>query len=114
VTGRDLAAARAALEENDLARAHAALTRALDKGPANSEALMLRQDLQSREHARDAYLHTARTCLAQRAWTCAWHSAGNALSIDSSSAEASALEEHSLVNWGPSNQADGPSPDTGH
>jgi hypothetical protein len=108
VAGRDLAIARAALEENDLAQAHAALTRALDEDPANSEAFTLRQDLRSREQARDADLHTARACLARRQWTCAWHSAGNAQSIDSSSTEASALVERSFVNWGP----DGPSPDS--
>ncbi|QCP52705.1 hypothetical protein FAZ95_26535 [Trinickia violacea] len=109
-----LATARTDLDENNLAGARAALTKALDKGPANSDALMLRQDLLSREHARDAALNTARACLAQHSWKCAWHSAGNALSIDSSSAEASALEQRSLVNWGATDQAEGQSPDTGH
>jgi hypothetical protein len=113
VTTGDLAIARADLEESNLAGAHAALNRALAQGQANSEAFTLRQDLRSREQARDAALNTARACLAQHAWKCAWHSAGNALSIDSSSAEASALEQRSLVDWGASNHSTGPNADTG-
>jgi hypothetical protein len=113
VTTGDLATARADLEENNLAGAHAALNRALAQGQANSEAFMLRQDLRSREQARDAALNAARACLAQHSWKCAWHNAGNALSIDSSSAEASALEQRSLVDWGASNQSAGANANTG-
>src|SRR5579863_8411616 len=113
LTAPYLATARTDLDENNLAGARAALTKALDKGPANSAALTLRQDLVSREHARDAALNAARACLARHAWKCAWHSAGNALSIDSSSTEASALEQRSLVNWGATDQSAGQNPDTG-
>ena len=113
LTAPYLATARTDLDENNLAGARAALTKALDKGPANSDALMLRQDLASREHARDAALNKARACLAEHSWKCAWHSAGNALSIDSSSEEASALEQRSLVNWGETDQAAGRNPDAG-
>ncbi|MGV2291790.1 zinc-ribbon domain-containing protein [Trinickia sp. YCB016] len=112
LTAPYLATARSDLDENNLAGARAALSKALDKAPANSDALMLRQDLASREHARDAALNKARACLEQHQWKCAWHSAGNALSIDSSSTEASALEQRSLVNWGETNQAEGQSPNT--
>ena len=112
-TARYVATARTDLQENDLAGARSALKKAMDEGPADGEALTLNQELLSREQARDAALSTARACLAQRSWKCAWHSAGNALSIDSSSAEASALVQRSLVDWGAANQPARPGTDPG-
>ncbi|TKC87853.1 hypothetical protein FAZ69_16420 [Trinickia terrae] len=91
--------------------AHIELASALAKDPSNSEAFMLRQDLTSREGARDAALSAARNCAAQHMWNCAWHNAGKALSIDSSSSEAHAMVRRSIVDSGAINLPPGPGPD---
>jgi hypothetical protein len=101
-----LASARAALEKNDLAAAHAALAAQPKSGPA----YMLRQDLASRESSRDALLKAARACVVQERWHCVWHNAGDALSIDSSSVEAKALIERSIVDSGAASTPPGPGP----
>jgi len=56
-----LARAHSGLEKNDLAMARSGIYWALSLQPDNSEALMLKQDLLSRQKARDAGLHAART-----------------------------------------------------
>lgn len=56
-----LARAHSGLEKNDLAMARSGVYWALSLQPDNSEALMLKQDLISRQRARDAGLHAART-----------------------------------------------------
>jgi hypothetical protein len=101
-----LAGARAALDKNDLAAARAALA----SQPNTGEAYMLRQDVASREKSRDALLNTARACVVQQRWSCAWHNAGDALSIDSSSVEAKALIERSIVDSGAASTPPGPGP----
>lgn len=108
---RAMESAQASLEKNDLSAARAALASAQANESNNSEAFMLRQDLASRERARDAALNAARGCMAQERWKCAWHNAGNALSIDSSSAEAKALIERSIVDSGEAARPAGPGPD---
>ncbi len=99
------------MQKSDLTSAHAALARALVKEPANSEAFMLRQDLHSREQARDAALNVARGCAAQHLWHCAWQNAGNALSIDTSSLEARSMVQRSIVDSGAISEPPGPGPD---
>jgi hypothetical protein len=108
---RELAVASADMQKSDLTSAHAALARALVKEPANSEAFMLRQDLHSREQARDAALNVARGCAAQHLWHCAWQNAGNALSIDTSSLEARSMVQRSIVDSGAISEPPGPGPD---
>ncbi|WP_206997126.1 hypothetical protein [Trinickia mobilis] len=99
------------MQKNDLKSAQGALDRALAADPNNSEAFMLRQDLLSREQARDGALEAARGCAAQHQWRCAWHSAGKALAIDSSSAEAKAMVQRSIVDSGAIDLPPGPGPD---
>jgi hypothetical protein len=55
-----LARAHGGLEKNDLAAARSGIYWALSLQPNNSEALALKQDLLSREKARNAALHSAR------------------------------------------------------
>jgi hypothetical protein len=107
----ELAAAWTSLQKNDLKGAQGALDRALADDPNNSEAFMLRQDLLSREQSRDDALIAARGCAAQHQWRCAWHNAGKALAIDSSSAEAKAMVQRSIVDSGAMELPAGPGPD---
>ncbi|MEX3936634.1 hypothetical protein AB4Y32_33495 [Paraburkholderia phymatum] len=60
----------------------------------------MKMELVSRERARDAALKAARSCGGEERRQCVWQNAGNALSIDSSSAGAKALVEHSNVDSG--------------
>ncbi|WP_118181454.1 hypothetical protein [Paraburkholderia phosphatilytica] len=101
----ELAAARSDLEENNLTGAHAALNRALNAGASGNEALALREDLRSREQARDAALNTARACLERHAYKCAWHNAGDAASMDAGSTEATAIEQRARTDWSESQAA---------
>jgi hypothetical protein len=97
---RALQAARESLQKNNLKDAKAALADVLAAQPDNSEALRLRRDVQSREQSRDASLRIAHGCERQRSWTCVWHNAGDALTIDTSSAEAKALVVRSIRESG--------------
>jgi hypothetical protein len=107
----ELAVAWSSLQKNDLKGAQGSLDRALAADPNNSEAFMLRQDLMSREQSRDDALIAARGCAAQHQWRCAWHNAGKALAIDSSSAEAKAMVQRSIVDSGAIDMPAGPGPD---
>jgi hypothetical protein len=97
---RGLQAARESLQKNNLKDAKAALADVLAAQPDNSEALRLRRDLQSREQSRDASLRIAHGCERQQSWTCVWHNAGDALTIDTSSADAKALVVRSIRESG--------------
>jgi hypothetical protein len=108
---RFVAAAQVSLARNNLAASHQAIAAALAAQPGNGEAFMLQQDLHSREAARDAALSAARVCVVQQQWNCAWHHAGKALSIDSSSAEAKALVDRAIVESGAAARPPGPGPD---
>lgn len=104
-SARLLAGARDSLAKNDLSAAHALLSRTSE---THGEAAELRDDLRSREAARDAALGSARDCAAQQRWQCAWHNAGNALAIDASSREARALVRRSIVESGAATTPPGP------
>ncbi|HWX12839.1 MAG TPA: hypothetical protein VNZ04_12725 [Trinickia sp.] len=108
---RFVAAAQDSLAKNNLAATRRAIAAALAAHPDNSEAFVLQQDLHSRETARDAALSAARVCVVQQHWNCAWHNAGNALSIDSSSIEAKALVDRAIVESGAAARPPGPGPD---
>lgn len=102
-----IAVAQENLAKNNLSAARRAIAAAQAAQPDNSDAFMLQRDLVSREQARDAALVAARTCLVEQRWTCAWHNAGNALSIDASSGEARALVNRAMIE---SNAAGRPEP----
>jgi hypothetical protein len=108
---RFVEAARDSLAKNNLVATRRAIASALAAQPGNSEAFMLQQDLHSRERERDAALSAARACVVQQQWLCAWHNAGNALSIDSSSVEAKALVERAIIESGAAARPPGPGPD---
>lgn len=110
-SARFVETAQESLAKSNLAATRRAIAAALAAQPDNSEAFMLQQDLHSRERARDAALSAARACVVQQQWNCAWHHAGNALSIDSSSVEAKALVERSIVESGAAAKPPGPGPD---
>ncbi|SAK49393.1 hypothetical protein [Caballeronia ptereochthonis] len=95
-----LARAHDGLERNDLHTARSGIYWALSLQSDNREALLLKQDLLSRERARDAALKAARSCVGQERRQCVWQNASHALSIDSSSAGAKALVGHSVVDSG--------------
>jgi hypothetical protein len=78
------------------------LNEVLAAQPDNIDALRMRQELASREQARDASLRIARGCAQQGSWTCVWHSAGDALAKDTGSAEAKSLVSRSIreSGWG--------------
>ncbi|QCP53782.1 hypothetical protein FAZ95_32765 [Trinickia violacea] len=99
---RDLQSIQASLQKNDLTGARAALNDVIAAQPDNPDAQRIRQELQTREQARDASLRIARGCAQQGQWTCVWHNAGDALSADSSSAEAKSLVVRSIreSGWG--------------
>ncbi|MEW6342792.1 MAG: hypothetical protein AB1704_19210 [Pseudomonadota bacterium] len=85
---RNLQIARAMLQRNDLSAAGGRLAAVLTVQPKNRDALAMHADLTDREQQRDTALDVARGCENIGRWTCAWHSAGSALVLDSSSAEA--------------------------
>lgn len=89
-----LSRAHDGLARNDLHMARSGVYWALSLQPDNPEALQMKQDLLSRERARDDALKAARSCVVQQSPICAWQNANHALSIDSSSTEAKALVAH--------------------
>jgi hypothetical protein len=91
-----LARARDGLGKNNLQLARSGIFWALSLQPDNPEALRLKQDLLSRERARNAALKAARSCVVQERAMCAWQNANTALSIDSSSNEAKGLVARSM------------------
>lgn len=103
--------AQTQLSKSDLRGAKASLARALSADPHNGDALALRDQLLSREQARDASLNEAHACVVQSRWNCVWHNAGKALSIDASSTEAKALVDRAIVESGAATAPAGPGPD---
>jgi hypothetical protein len=84
----NLQIAHAMLQRDNLAAAESRVAAVLAVQPKNRDALSMREDLRARQQQRDAALDLARGCAYMGRWTCAWHNAGNALVIDSSSADA--------------------------
>jgi len=85
---RNLQIAHAMLQRDNLSAAESRVGAILAVQPNNRDALSMREVLSARQQQRDAALDTARGCEYMGRWTCAWHNAGNALVIDSSSEEA--------------------------
>lgn len=94
---RNLAVARASLDKNNLGSARRSIMSALAEQPGNGEALQMQYELASREQTRDSMLGNARLCASQAQWVCAWHNAGNALTIDASSSEARNLLSRAMA-----------------
>jgi hypothetical protein len=111
VATRTLDSVQARLAKNDLGGARASLAGVLATDPRNGYALSLRDQLASREQARDASLNAARACVVQSRWHCVWHNAGTALSIDASSTEAKALVDRAIIESGAATAPAGPGPD---
>ncbi|HTH75805.1 MAG TPA: hypothetical protein VL635_15500, partial [Trinickia sp.] len=97
---RALDGVQARLAKNDLRGARATLSSVLASDPRNGYAQSLRDQLVSREQARDAALNAARACVVQSRWNCVWHNAGSALSVDASSTEAKALVDRAIIESG--------------
>jgi hypothetical protein len=111
MAARTLDNVQARLAKNDLSGARASLSGVLATDPRNGYALSLREQLASREQARDASLSAARACVVQSRWHCVWHNAGTALSIDASSTEAKALVDRAIIESGAATAPAGPGPD---
>ncbi|WP_321945538.1 hypothetical protein [Paraburkholderia sp. J10-1] len=104
---RNLASARASLDKNNLGPARSAINAALAEQPGNGNALQMQAELTSREDQRDSLLGYARLCARDGRWLCAWHNAGHALTVDSSSGEARAILSRSIAAQGAGNMAQG-------
>ncbi|WP_042263993.1 hypothetical protein [Paraburkholderia heleia] len=107
---RNLAIARASLDKNSLGPARSAINSALAEQPGNGSALQMQAELTSREDQRDSLLGYARLCARDGRWVCAWHNAGHALTVDSSSGEAREILSRSIAAQGAGNMAQGPGP----
>jgi hypothetical protein len=97
---RNLASARASLDKNNLGAARSAISSALAQQPRNGSALQMQAELTSREDHRDSLLGYARLCAREGKWVCAWHNAGNALTVDASSSEAREMLTRSIAAQG--------------
>jgi predicted Zn-dependent protease len=93
---KNLQIARASLQRDDLSTADAKLAAVIAAQPKNRDALSLRDELADRQRQRDVALEVARNCENEGRWTCAWQSAGNALVMDSSSADAKRIVTRSI------------------
>lgn len=107
---RSLASARASLDKNSLGPARSAINSALAEQPGNGTALQMQAELTSREDQRDSLLGYARLCARDGRWVCAWHNAGHALTVDSSSGEAREILSRSIAAQGAGNMAQGTGP----
>ncbi len=107
---RNLAIARASLDKNSLGPARSAINAALAEQPGNGSALQMQAELTSREDQRDSLLGYARLCARDGRWVCAWHNAGHALTVDSSSGEAREILSRSIAAQGAGNMAQGAGP----
>ena len=85
---KNLQIAHAMLQKDNLSAAESRVAAVLAAQPNNRDALSMREDLRARQQQRDAALDVARGCVYMGRWNCAWHNAGNALVVDSSSADA--------------------------
>jgi hypothetical protein len=113
---KQLRAARANLQQNNLSATKARLAAAIAAQPDNRDALNMRTTLAEREQQRDALLSLARGCGYIARWGCTWHNAANALQVDSSSKEAQnlvslAMRESELASAWPTAPAPEPTPD---
>ncbi len=88
---KQMRAARANLQQNNLSATKARLAAAIAVQPDNPEAQRMRAAVAEREQQRDALLSVARGCGYTARWACVWHKAGDALQLDSSSKEAQLL-----------------------
>lgn len=107
---KQIRSARANLQQNNLSATKARLAAAIAAQPDNPDALRMRETVAARERQRDALLSVARGCAYVARWTCAWHKAGDALQVDSSSKEARrlltlAMRESELASAWPSTPA---------
>ncbi|MEM5399837.1 MULTISPECIES: hypothetical protein [Paraburkholderia] len=107
---RNLSIARASLDKNSLGPARSAINSALAAQPGNGSALQMQAELTSREDQRDSLLGYARLCARDGRWVCAWHNAGHALTVDSSSGEAREILSRSIAAQGARNVAQGAGP----
>jgi hypothetical protein len=94
---RNLQIARAMLQKDNLSAAGSRLAAVIAVQPKNRDALAMSTDLSERQQQRDVALDVARGCENSGRWTCAWHHAGNALVIDSSSADAKRILARAMV-----------------
>ena len=94
---RNLQIARAMLQKDNLSAAGSRLAAVIAVQPKNRDALAMSTDLSERQQQRDVALDVARGCENSGRWTCAWHNAGNALVIDSSSADAKRILARAMV-----------------
>jgi hypothetical protein len=88
---KQIRAARANLQQNNLSATKVRLAAAIAAQPDNPDALRLRATVTAREQQRDALLSVARGCGYMARWACVWHKANDALLVDSSSKEAQRL-----------------------
>jgi hypothetical protein len=88
---KQIRAARANLQQNNLSATKARLAAAIAVQPGNPDALQMSAAVAEREQQRDALLSVARGCGYIARWACVWHKAGDALQVDSSSKEAQLL-----------------------
>lgn len=93
-------AARAALAQNNLLAAKAAVADVLSIDRDNSDALALQNDIRGRENRRDVALGVANTCAKDKLWSCVRERASQALAIDASSADAQSLLERVILSTG--------------
>ncbi|WP_211609318.1 hypothetical protein [Paraburkholderia haematera] len=113
---KQLRAARANLQQNNLSATKTRLAAAIAAQPDNRDALNMRSTLTEREQERDALLSLARGCGYIARWGCTWHNAANALQVDSSSKEAQnlvslAVRESELASAWPPAPASEATPD---
>jgi hypothetical protein len=110
---RQIKAARANLQQNNLSATKVRLAAAIAAQPDNPDAQRMRAALAEREQQRDALLSVARGCSYVARWACVWLKAGDALLVDSSSKEAQGLvslamrETEPVSAWQPA-----PAPET--
>lgn len=110
---KQIRAARANLQQNNLSATKVRLAAAIAAQPDNPDALRMRATVATREQQRDALLSVARGCGYMARWACVWHKANDALLVDSSSKEAQhllsiAMRESELASaWPPA-----PAPET--
>ncbi|WP_429324948.1 hypothetical protein [Paraburkholderia sp. GAS348] len=93
---RNLRAARASLQANNLSATKTRLAAAIAAQPDNRDALRLRATVHTLEQQRDALLSLARGCGYIGRWTCMSRDAGIALQIDSSSKAAQRLATQAM------------------
>jgi len=107
---KNLQIAHGMLQRDNLSAAESRVAAVLAVQPTNRDALSMRDDLSARQQQRDAALDVARGCEYMQRWTCAWHNAGSALVIDSSSAEAKRIITDAMQEAQPKSAPAAPAP----